>query len=204
MRQDGGLQQVQTATGPLCLRSARSRSTSASEGRPNAQARKGPVGSGATGTGEASPGASKARPARKPAERAAGKAADSAARNAPDSAAGTGPDVSLSLDASPTLISLSSLPSRRRSKPPYLPKPRYLCLFTFRHFFKSRHIVTCLAHFHVPSCLDGTSSRRWKSGRCQSASTGGVVSPSRLSGYLHCYSLLPCASACSLINISPE
>lgn len=101
MRQDGGLQQVQTATGPLCLRSARSRSTSASEGRPNAQARKGPVGSGATGTGEASPGASKARPARKPAERAAGKAADSAARNAPDSAAGTGPDVSLSLDASP-------------------------------------------------------------------------------------------------------
>lgn len=148
MRQDGGLQQVQTATGPLCLRSARSCSTSASQGGGNAQAIKGPVGTGTTGTGEARPGARKARPARKPAERAAGKAADSAARKAPDSAAGTGPDVSSSLDASPTpdVSFVSSVPSS-------LQAPIFLSLSTSCHLFKSLHLVTYVAHFHLPSCL---------------------------------------------------
>lgn len=199
LRQVGGNQQVQAATGPLCRRTSRSCSRSASQGA-DAQARKGPVGSGTTGTGEASPGARNARPVRKAAERAARKAADSAARKIPDSAAGTGPNVSsMSLQVSmplQPLVSLSSLPSRRLSM------PQYLCF-----------------SLHVPSPLQVPSSRYmpcplptfrpvwpsshgWKSGRCARAS--GLVSPSRLSGHMHCYSFPACASDCFLINISPE
>lgn len=138
LRQVGGNQQVQAATGPLCRRTSRSCSRSASQGA-DAQVRKGPVGSGTTGTGEASPGARNARPVRKAAERAARKAADSAARKIPDSAAGTGPNVSSSLDASPTSgISFLS------SVPPSLQAPISL-FFSPRPVTSSSPVISLLA-----------------------------------------------------------
>lgn len=148
LRQVGGNQQVQAATGPLCRRTSRSCSRSASQGA-GAQVRKGPVGSGTTGTGEASPGARNARPVRKAAERAARNAADSAARKIPDSAAGTGPNVSSSLDASPTSgISFLS------SVPPSLQAPISL-FFSPRPVTSSSPVISlhALPITNVPSCL---------------------------------------------------